>query len=60
MNNFINAKYDDVGGVRDHILSVIHKTTRFKEYEMPVADNFLYPSYRQLITYESVAAQYFL
>nr|KYP65686.1 hypothetical protein KK1_011944 [Cajanus cajan] len=41
MDNFINMKYDGVGGVRQYIMKMVTLTNKLKDLKCPVADKFL-------------------
>lgn len=41
MNNFICAKYDNLGGVRDYILRIVWIATKLKKVKVLVVDHFL-------------------
>lgn len=41
MSNFTNAKYNDVGGVRDHIFNNVQIVMKLKEFKVLVTDDFL-------------------
>ncbi|KAJ1395515.1 Zinc finger, CCHC-type superfamily [Sesbania bispinosa] len=41
MDNFINMKYDGIGGVRQYIVKMVTLANKLKDLECPVADKFL-------------------
>ncbi|KAJ1411160.1 gag-polypeptide of LTR copia-type [Sesbania bispinosa] len=40
MDNFINMKYDGIGGVRQYIMKMVTLANKLKDLECPVADKF--------------------
>ncbi|KAJ1440443.1 Zinc finger, CCHC-type superfamily [Sesbania bispinosa] len=41
MDNFINMKYDEIGGVRQYIMKMVTLSNKLIDLECPVADKFL-------------------
>lgn len=41
MSSFMKTKDDNVSGIRDFILRKIQATTRLKELEVPIVDEFI-------------------